>query len=114
MHPRVQGLDATVHHLGEASVVAHFDDLDAILGQQLGGAAGGKNLDVAVSQELCKLDHAGLIGNADERTLNGNAVICHFLVIGTGNALRVAALGGDDVSYTVTRTRHCLIQFRAA
>ena len=69
---------------------------------------------MAAGEELCKLDHAGLIGNADERPLNANAVICHFLVIGTGNALRVSALGSDDVSYTGTRTRYCLIQFRVA
>jgi hypothetical protein len=45
VHLRVQGLDAAVEHFREAGVVADFGDRQAGVAQQLGGAAGGQQLD---------------------------------------------------------------------
>jgi hypothetical protein len=42
---RVQGLDPTVHHFGEAGVVGHFHCGNAVVLQQLERAAGGEDLD---------------------------------------------------------------------
>ena len=36
----VQGLDAAVQHLGKAGELGDFGDRQALVGQQLGGAAG--------------------------------------------------------------------------
>jgi hypothetical protein len=45
MHLGVQGLDAAVQHLGEAGDFGHLGHGQALVGQQLGGAAGGDELD---------------------------------------------------------------------
>ena len=45
MHLRMQRLDAPVHHLGEAGEIRDVDHREAGVGDRLGGAAGGDDLD---------------------------------------------------------------------
>ncbi len=52
VHLRVQGLDAAVEHFREAGVVADFGDRQAGVAQQLGGAAGGQQLDALGGEAL--------------------------------------------------------------
>jgi hypothetical protein len=54
MHLGVQGLDAAVEHLGEAGVVGNIGDLQAGIAQQLGGAAGGQQLDPSWARPRAK------------------------------------------------------------
>jgi hypothetical protein len=44
VHLGVQGLDAAVQHFGEAGDLGHLGHGQALVGQQLGGAAGGDEL----------------------------------------------------------------------
>ncbi len=76
VHLRVQGLDAAVEHFREAGVVGHFRHGQAGLGEQLGGAAGGEELDARAVQRTGKVDDAGLVGNGKQSLLDhgGNAV----------------------------------------
>jgi len=62
---RVQGLDAAAHDFRKAGVLSHFLHADAVIHQELGGAASGQNLDAAFLQFACELDDAGLIGDAE-------------------------------------------------
>ena len=66
MHLGVQGLDAAVHHFRKAGVVADLGDCHAVILQQLGGAAGGKNLYVVTGKKFGELEHARFIGHADQ------------------------------------------------
>ena len=74
MHFRVEGLDAAIEHLGKAGVVGNVGDVESGIAQQLGGAAGGQQLDPELSQAAGKIHRAALVGNADERLcdLHGN------------------------------------------
>jgi hypothetical protein len=67
MHLGVQGLDPAVEHFGEAGVVGDVGDLEAGIAQQLGGAAGGEQLDAELGQAAGKIDRAALVGNAEQR-----------------------------------------------
>ena len=70
---RVQGLHPAVHHLREAGVVGHFDSRDAVVTQQLEGAAGGEDLDAEGFEVAGEVDDAGLVGHADQRAAHGKA-----------------------------------------
>lgn len=73
MHLRVQGLHPTVHHFREAGVVGHFHGRDAVVPEQLVGAAGGKDFHAEGDQLTGEVDDAGLVGNADQRAADGQA-----------------------------------------
>ena len=66
MHLGVQRLDAAVQHLGELRDLGHLGDGQALVGEQLGGAAGGQELDAQRVQGLRKFDDAGLVGDGEE------------------------------------------------
>jgi hypothetical protein len=67
----MQGLDPTVEHLGKAGVIRNIGDIEAGVAQQLGGTAGGKQLDPKLGQAAGEINRAALVGNAEER-------LCHF------------------------------------
>ena len=67
----MQGLDPAAHDFRKAGVLGHFLDDDAVTCQQLGGAAGGQQLDAAFAQFACEFNDAGLVGNAEQRTADG-------------------------------------------
>ena len=66
VHLGVQGLDAAVQHFGKGGDFGHLGHRQALFGQQLGGAAGGDELDAQRVQGLGKVDDAGLVGNGNE------------------------------------------------
>ncbi|MNN62550.1 hypothetical protein D3C81_1778620 [compost metagenome] len=70
MDLRVQRLDAAVEHFREAGVVGHLRHGQAAVGQQLGGAAGGKQRDAERVQFAREFDDAGLVGNGKEGLLD--------------------------------------------
>jgi hypothetical protein len=61
VHARVQGLDAAVQHFREAGDLRPPRSRAGLSGQQLGGAAGGQQLDALSVQGLGKFDDAGLV-----------------------------------------------------
>ena len=73
----LDGRDPAIEHFRKASVVSDFDHLDAVIRQQLGGAASRKNFHTETGQRLGKRQNARFVGNTDEGTLNfgrhGNA-----------------------------------------
>ncbi len=72
MNLRLQRLHASVQHLGKAGVVGDFRDGDAVVGEQLGCPAGGKNLYPELMQAACKFKDAGLVRYADECLFDGH------------------------------------------
>jgi len=60
----VQGLDASVEHLGKAGQFADVLDRKAGQAQRRGGSAGGDQFDAEAGQRLGELRQAGLVGNA--------------------------------------------------
>ena len=62
---RVQRFHAPVEHFGEACVVGHFNHGHARIGQQFGGAAGGKDFNAQIGERAGKIHHAGFVGQAD-------------------------------------------------
>ena len=66
VHLRVQRLHAAVEHLGEARHLGHLGHRQALVGQQLGGAAGGQQLDAQRVQGLGEFDDAGLVGDGEK------------------------------------------------
>ncbi len=70
---RMQGLHPAVHHFREAGVVGHFHGGDAVVTQQLEGAAGGEDLDAEGGEFAGEVDDAGLVGHADQRAADGQA-----------------------------------------
>ena len=66
VHLGVQGFDPAVHHFGEAGVVRHFGDVQALFLQQAVGAAGGQQFHAHVAQGAGELDNARLVGDADQ------------------------------------------------
>ena len=62
MHLGVEGFDAAIQHLGEAGVVGHLGDRQAVVGQQFGGAARGQQLDAQRMQALGQFNNAGFVG----------------------------------------------------
>ena len=73
MNLRMQGLYPAIHHFRETGVVGHFHGIDALLAQQLEGAAGGKDLDALGAEFAGEIDNAGLVGHADQRATYGQA-----------------------------------------
>ena len=67
--PWVQGLDATVHQLWESGVLGDLHDRNPRLNERAGGTAGREDLDAATVQLSGKGFHPGLVGHADQRTL---------------------------------------------
>ena len=67
VHPRVQGLDPSVHHLREAGDLRHVDDSEAGGVQRRGCAAGRKEIDAKRLQGVRQIQEAGLVGNGEER-----------------------------------------------
>jgi hypothetical protein len=62
----MQGLDAAVQHFGKAGVVGDFSHRQAGVGQQLGRAAGGQQLDAQGVQRLREFEDAGFVGNGNQ------------------------------------------------
>ena len=77
---RVQGLDPAVHHFGEAGVIGHFHRVDAIVLEQLVGAAGGQDLDAQLLQFTSEFEDTGLVGDADQGAADRQAgsLVGHF------------------------------------
>ena len=69
VHLGVQGLDATVHHLGKPGELLDGFDLDASLLEHARGAARRDDLDAVIGCQLgSKLDHARLVRYRNQRT----------------------------------------------
>ena len=66
MHLGVQRLDAAVEHFGKAGDLGHLGHGQALVGQQLGGAAGGNQLDAQRVQGLGEFDDAGFVGDGEQ------------------------------------------------
>jgi hypothetical protein len=65
----VQGLDATVEHLGKAGHVGDVEVRDAGLAQRRGGAARGHQFDaVERPGRVAKFDQSGLVPDAQQRS----------------------------------------------
>ncbi len=77
---RMQGLDPAVHHFREAGVVGDFDRGDAVVLEQLEGAAGRQDLDAKPLQFAGEFEDPGLVGNADQGTADRQAgsLVGHF------------------------------------
>ena len=66
---RVQGLHASAQHLGPAGEIGNVPYRDSRFAQQLGGSAGGENLDLQRCQALGKFHNPGLVKHTDKRAL---------------------------------------------
>lgn len=77
---RVQGLDPAVHHFGKAGVVSHFHRVNAVVLEQLVGAAGGQDLDTELLQLTGEFEDTGLVGDADQGAADWQAgsLVGHF------------------------------------
>ena len=80
---RVQGLHPAVHHFREAGVVGHFHGGDAVVLEQLVGAAGGEDFHAEGGELAGEVDDAGLVGNADQGAADGEAggLVSHWKAI---------------------------------
>ena len=65
MHFGVQGFDTAVKHFREPGVFRHLSDGQSSVGQQLGRAAGGEQLDIERVQGAGKFEYAGFVGNGN-------------------------------------------------
>src|SRR4051794_387526 len=72
MHLWMQRFHAPTEHLRPAGEIGDIANGHLRIAQQLGGAAGGKNLDSQRRQAFRKLHDPGLVENADQRTCD-----CH-------------------------------------
>ncbi|MNZ95960.1 hypothetical protein D3C78_1151350 [compost metagenome] len=77
---RVQGLDPAVHHFSEAGVIGNFHRGNAIVLEQLEGAAGGQDLDAELLQLTGEFKDPGLVGDADQGAADRQAgsLVGHF------------------------------------
>ncbi len=66
MYFRVQGFNTPIQHFRKAGVIGHLGDLDAIVRQQFGGAAGGKDIDAHRGKRTCEIKHAGFVGDGNK------------------------------------------------
>jgi len=78
-HPQQPGvelgmerLDPPVHDLGEAGEVGDRARGDLRLGQHLGGASGGDDLDPELGEPTGEVDDAGLVRDGYQRATNGD------------------------------------------
>ncbi len=76
MDARVQGLQASVEHLREAGVGRDLHDRDPRVLQECRRAAGRKDLHARLMERAGKIDDAGLIRHADERSFHDNSLPC--------------------------------------
>ena len=67
---RVQRLDAAVEHLGEARVIADLGDGESRVGERLRRAPGREQPHAEPREGARELDHAGLVGNGNQRLGN--------------------------------------------
>jgi hypothetical protein len=67
---RMQGLDPPPHHLGEAGVVRHLDDLDLRLPQETRRVSRRQQLHVEVTESATELDETGLVRARNQRPPN--------------------------------------------
>ena len=74
---RVQRLDTPIHHLRKTGDLLDADDGHARLGQRLGSTAGTDDLDAVGDESLGEFDDAGLIGNTNQCTFDGDMRIGH-------------------------------------
>ena len=63
---RMKSFHPPAHDLGEACMLGDFFDRDAVLHQELRGAAGREQLDAALLQCARELDNSSFIGNAEQ------------------------------------------------
>ncbi len=77
MDARVQRLDAAVHHLGEAGIVADFGHRHAGVAKLLGGTAGREDLDAARGERLTERNEPGLVGNGNEGSCDADEIGGH-------------------------------------
>ena len=70
MHFRVQRLDASIEHFGEAGELADFDDGYPRVLEGTRGAARGDDLDPQCVQFFCEIDQPRLVRNAYQGPLN--------------------------------------------
>ena len=70
---RMQRLDAAVEHFGETGVIGHLRDRYTVVGQQLGGSAGGQDAHAESGQASGELDETALVGDADQGLADGLA-----------------------------------------
>ena len=70
MNARMQRLDAAVHHFGNARDLGNVDHRDPGFAQELGGAAGGDDLDAVAAERVCELGKAGLVADGEQRARN--------------------------------------------
>lgn len=66
----VKGLHASIKHFREAGELIYEGDGNALILKELGGTAGGDNLDTARSKLVSKFGNTVFVGNADECALN--------------------------------------------
>jgi hypothetical protein len=67
---RMQRFHPAIQHFRKTGVIGHFDHLDAVFRQQLGGAPGGKDFNSETGQRPGKLQYTLLVGNTDKSALN--------------------------------------------
>ncbi len=68
VHFWMQGFHPAVHHFRKTRVIRYFGDGYIMFGQQFRGTAGGEQFDSQAVQAAAKLENAGFIGDADQRT----------------------------------------------
>ena len=67
---RMQSLDASVEHFGEAGEVGDVFHGDAGIAQEFGGASGGDEFDVQTGELAGEIDESGLVGDAENGALD--------------------------------------------
>ena len=63
---RVQGLDASVHDLGETGVLRDFGDRDAVLGEQARRTTRGEDGDATAFEFAGEIQKTGLVGDGQQ------------------------------------------------
>ncbi len=73
---RMERLDAPIHDLGKTGDPGDFLNAHAAFCQQLGGPAGRQNLDRVPREGPSQLEHAGFVGNGQQRAADGQQHFC--------------------------------------
>ena len=71
VHERMQGLDAAIHHFGEAGDVRDIRHGQPGVGDGLGGASRGDQFEASALQPGGQGRQAGFVGNAQEGSSHG-------------------------------------------
>jgi hypothetical protein len=98
---RVQRLHAAVHHFREAGVIGHFGDGNAVVLEQLVGAAGGQQFHAGLAEVTGKVDDAGLVGDGNQGLFDG---LGHDALVSTMRGIRVGVLRGGSELFTDRHT----------